>query len=109
MTGPAHPRHRLDELIHAPVRLSLVSMLSRVDSADFRSVRDALQVSDSVLSKQVAVLEAAGYLAVRKERLGRRPQTWLALTGEGRAALTGHLAALAEITSGTPAAAAGRP
>lgn len=94
----AHPRHRLDEVIHAPVRLSVVSALSGVDKADFQAVRDAVQVSDSVLSKQVATLEAAGYVAVTKGRVGRRPRTWLALTPEGRTALAQHLAALAAIT-----------
>ncbi|MGQ7297398.1 winged helix-turn-helix domain-containing protein [Quadrisphaera sp. KR29] len=90
----AHPRHRLDDTIHAPVRLSVVSALSGVERAEFGEVRDAVEVSDSVLSKQVAVLEAAGYVEVTKGRVGRRPRTWLALTREGREALQSHLAAL---------------
>jgi DNA-binding MarR family transcriptional regulator len=90
----SHPRHRLDEAIHSPVRLSVVSALSGVDRAEFGEVRDAVEVSDSVLSKQVAALEAAGYVEVTKGRVGRRPRTWLALTDEGRAALRAHLAAL---------------
>jgi len=89
-----HPRHQLDDAIHSPVRLSVVSALSGVDRAEFAEVRDAVEVSDSVLSKHVAALEAAGYVEVTKGRVGRRPRTWLALTGEGRAALRAHLAAL---------------
>lgn len=90
----AHPRHQLDEVIHSPVRLSVVSALSGVDRAEFGEVRDAVEVSDSVLSKQVAALEAAGYVEVTKGRVGRRPRTWLALTRDGRAALEAHLTAL---------------
>lgn len=90
----AHPRHRLDDAIHSPVRLSVVSALSGVERAEFSEVRDAVEVSDSVLSKQVAALEAAGYVEVTKGRVGRRPRTWLALTREGREALRAHLAAL---------------
>jgi DNA-binding PadR family transcriptional regulator len=49
-------------------------------------------VSDSVLSKQSRILEDAGYLAVRKGAIGRRPRTWFRLTDEGRTAFTEHLA-----------------
>lgn len=96
----AHPRHRLDEIIHAPVRFSIVAVLGEADSAEFSFVRDAVEVSDSVLSKQVSTLEAAGYVKVRKGYVGKRPRTWLSLTTAGRAALTAHLAALQEIASG---------
>ena len=107
-----HPRHRLDDVIHAPVRLSIVAALAGVDRADFRELRDAVEVSDSVLSKAVAVLEAAGYVGVTKGRAGRRPRTWLTLTADGRRALTGHLAALTAIAAGevlTPGAEAPIP
>ncbi|MGL5861551.1 MAG: transcriptional regulator, partial [Phycicoccus sp.] len=62
MTASAsHARHRLDGVIHAPVRLSIVAMLAGVDEAEFAAVRDEVEVSDSVLSKHVATLEQAGY------------------------------------------------
>ncbi len=96
----AHPRHRLDDVIHAPVRLSIVAALAAVDKADFGEVRDAVEITDSALSKQVATLEGAGYVDVSKGRVGRRPRTWLALTTRGRQALTDHLAALSAIAGG---------
>jgi DNA-binding MarR family transcriptional regulator len=92
-----HARHRLDEVIHAPVRFSVVAVLAGVDEAEFALVRDQVEVSDSVLSKQVATLEQAGYVKVRKGYVGKRPRTWLSLTGRGRTAFTAHLAALREI------------
>lgn len=98
MIAGTHPRHRLDEVISSPLRLSIVSALSAVEKADFQAMRDAVEVSDSVLSKQVALLEQAGYIDVRKDRVARRPRTWLALNANGRKALTTHLGALAEIT-----------
>jgi len=102
----SHPRHRLDEVIHSPLRLSIVSALSAVDKAEFRAVRDAVEISDSLLSKQVALLEQAGYIDVHKDRVGRRGRTWLALNETGREALAAHLAALADITEGHRLAAA---
>lgn len=95
-----HARHRLDELIHAPVRLSIVAALAQVDEAEFAHVRDTVEVSDSVLSKQATQLEAAGYVKIRKGYIGKRPRTWLSLTNAGRTAYTGHLDALRAIAEG---------
>ncbi|WP_370066119.1 transcriptional regulator [Streptacidiphilus sp. MAP5-3] len=36
---------------------------------------------------------------VRKGHVGRRPRTWLSLTGKGRKAFETHLAALAVLTA----------
>ncbi len=96
----SHPRHRVDELLTSPVRLSLVAALSRADEIEFGVLRDRIEVSDSVLSKQLAQLEAAGYVAVRKGYVGKRPRTWLTLSAEGRVALNQHLAALEAIVAG---------
>ena len=63
-------------------------------------MRDTVEVSDSVLSKQAAQLEAAGYVKIRKGYVGKRPRTWLSLTPTGRTAYTGHLEALRAIAEG---------
>ncbi|TFV66243.1 UNVERIFIED_ORG: transcriptional regulator [Bacillus sp. AZ43] len=104
MTAAAgrHARHQLDAVIHAPVRLSIVAALAGVDEAEFGHLRDAVEVSDSVLSKQAAQLETAGYVKVRKGHVGKRPRTWLSLTATGRAAYARHLQALRAIAGDTP-------
>jgi DNA-binding MarR family transcriptional regulator len=99
----AHPRHRIDDLLAAPIRLSIAAALSRADEMEFRVLRDAIELSDSALSKQISVLEAAGYVSVRKGYFGKRPRTWLTISEEGRGALRRHLAALEAIVSGTAA------
>lgn len=82
----SHPRYRLDEVIHAPVRLSIVAALAAADRMDFRLLRDTVEVSDSLLSKHLTALENAGYVEISKGRLGRRTQTWILLTAAGTAA-----------------------
>lgn len=100
MTGEkVHPRHQVDELLAAPVRLSIVAALGRADEIEFRVLRDGIEVSDSQLSKQVSLLEQAGYVTVRKGYLGKRPRTWLSVSADGRAALARHLAALQQIVA----------
>ncbi|MCT1479106.1 transcriptional regulator [Microbacterium sp. p3-SID336] len=92
-----HPRHRLDDLIHSPVRLSIMAALGQADAVHFGLLRDTVEVSDSLLSKHLASLEGAGYIAVTKGYVGRRPRTWYSLTAEGRAAFDAYIAALREI------------
>jgi DNA-binding MarR family transcriptional regulator len=84
----------LDPLIHAPVRLQICAILSAADEAEFALVREETGVSESVLSKQVKLLEEAGYVAVRKATLASRQRTWLALTKAGRSAFAAHMRAL---------------
>ena len=76
---------------------TIVAALAATEEAEFGAVRDAVQVSDSALSKHAAALELAGYVRVRKGYVGKRPRTWLRLTPAGRAALSRHLAALRAI------------
>ena len=76
----------LDPLIHAPARLQVMTTLSAVSEAEFATLRAALEVSDSALSKHLAALAEAGYVHIRKGvRAGRRT-TWVALTNSGQRA-----------------------
>jgi DNA-binding MarR family transcriptional regulator len=90
---------RFDEIVHAPNRLQICAILSAVSSADFATVREALAVSDSVLSKHVRVLQETGYIDVHKSTCASRVRTSLSLTGAGRTAYNGHVAALGAIVS----------
>ena len=99
-TSGQHPRHALDDTIHAPVRFSIVATLSSLERAEFSLVRDTVEITDSALSKQVSVLEQAGYVVVKKGYVGKRPRTWLSLSTAGREALRSHLAALNAIARG---------
>jgi DNA-binding MarR family transcriptional regulator len=88
---------RFDELIHPSTRLSIVALLAAADWADFAYVRDELGLSDSALSKQLATLEEAGYVAIDRPVSNHRRRVRARLTPNGRAAFDGHVAALREI------------
>src|SRR6266496_6169119 len=70
--------------IHAPTRLSIVSLLAATDWAEFKFVRDSLGLSDSALSKQLTTLEEAGYVEIRKGFVGKRARTTVRLRPAGR-------------------------
>ena len=88
------PVAQLDAVIHAPARLQIAGVLAAVSEAEFAVVRDAVGVSDSVLSKHLSALAEAGYVKLRKAALGGRQRTWLSLTAAGKRAFATHVKAL---------------
>jgi len=92
-----HPRERLDEVIHAPVRLSAMALLMPRDKVEFRFLRDALEVSDTLLSKHLGVLERRGYVQIVKGSSDRRRRTWVRASESGRAAYASYVEALGAI------------
>lgn len=95
-----------DATLLDPTRLSIVSLLTGVNWAEFGWVRETVGLSASALSKQVSTLEARGYVEVKKGYVGKRPRTWVHLSQTGRDALEGHVAALHRIVEESQAAAA---
>ena len=88
---------RFDELIHASTRLALVATLAAADWVEFSFLKDKLALSDSALSKQLATLEAAGYVVTERYVDGGRRKLRARLDGVGRAAYDGHVAALRQV------------
>ncbi len=98
-----------DELIHAPTRLEIVSLLAAAQWADFTYIRDEIGMSDSALSKQLSTLESAGYIQIRKGFVGKRPRTSASLSPAGRQAFERHVAALQHIIAKSQHDADARP
>jgi len=90
----------LDVSIQPPARLKLMTTLTAASEAEFATLRDTLQVSDSVMSKHVSALAAIGYVNSRKGIHEGHRTTWISLTAAGRRALGTHVAALRELIAG---------
>ncbi len=87
----------LDEAIHQKVRLGIMSTLLATGQADFKLLKEALNLSDGNLSTHLGLLEERGYIAVRKEFVRRKPRTTYTPTEVGRAAFHRYLLALERI------------
>ncbi|MBQ4861617.1 transcriptional regulator [Pseudoalteromonas sp. MMG013] len=84
-----------DRVIHAPIRLQICALLANVSEMEFQPLKAHLEVSDSVLSKHLKVLEESDYIDISKQRAETgHKRTWLSLTALGRSAYQGHKAAL---------------
>ncbi len=84
----------IDEILHSRVRLAIVAFLAGAGVADFAVVREATKTTDGNASVHVRKLEDAGYVAVEKRFVARKPQTLYALTPAGRQALLDYVAHL---------------
>ena len=77
---------RLDDVIHARIRLAVMSILSGVESAEFTYLRDRTGATDGNLGAHLRKLEEAGYVEVEKRFEDRKPVSRYGLTGAGREA-----------------------
>ncbi len=85
-TGGLPSIKEFDKLIHEPARLLIMAHLYVVESADFLFIMRQTGMTFGNLSAHMSRLEDAGYIDVEKEFVGKRPNTRLSLTDEGRAA-----------------------
>ncbi len=90
----------IDRIIHAPARLRIMSALialSPQSQLDFRTLGNALELTDGNLGAHLQTLEEAGYIKVEKSFVDRKPRTHVSATHRGRARFEEHVAALREI------------
>jgi DNA-binding MarR family transcriptional regulator len=93
----------LDPLIHMPTRLKIVATLAALpdgDALSFTRLQDMLGLTPGNLIIQLRKLEAAGYLASTKTRNGSAQKTTVALTSQGRTALSVYTQALRDLLGG---------
>jgi DNA-binding transcriptional ArsR family regulator len=99
MTGTMND-DALDPLIHVPTRLKIVATLAALpdgDSLSFTRLQDMIGLTPGNLIIHLRKLEDAGYLRSEKIKNGSTPQTTVALTNQGRVALSAYTQALREL------------
>jgi DNA-binding PadR family transcriptional regulator len=84
----------LNPVIHGKLRLALLSLLAGVEQAEFTWLRGKTGSTDGNLGAQLLKLEEAGYVAVEKKFVMRKPQSVYRLTDKGREALGEYVRAL---------------
>lgn len=87
----------LNPVIHGRLRLALLSLLSGVEQAEFTWLRAKTGATDGNLGAQLLKLEEAGYVAIKKKFVLRKPQTVYRITDSGRQALSEYIRALKQL------------
>ncbi len=88
---------RLNSLLHQELRLSIVSFLCNVESADFKKLLEVTDASKGNLSVQINKLQEAGYIEIEKSFKGNYPHTNCKLTAAGRKAFQSYLKELKKL------------
>lgn len=89
-----------DPVIHQPARLKIMAALKALPSREqleFVRLKSIVNMTDGNLGAHIVTLEQAGYVAVEKDFVGKKPRTRLRMTGAGRRAFENYIAFLREI------------
>lgn len=73
----------LNPLLHSQLRLAIMSILMNVDEADFVYLKEKTESTAGNLSVQLDKLSTAGYIAVNKGFVGKKPRTVCTITDIG--------------------------
>lgn len=84
----------LDPLLHAELRLAVMSLLISADEAEFPYIKEQTGATAGNLSVQIDKLSTAGYIEIEKTFKGKRPCTICRITQKGRQALKQYVEAL---------------
>ncbi|MGB2962453.1 MAG: transcriptional regulator [Anaerolineales bacterium] len=94
---PTNPAAELDPVIHAPSRLTIVTNLYVVESADFIFLRNLTGLTWGNLSAHLTKLEEAGYVEIKKTIVSKKTHSVAALTEEGRKAFEEYKEKMKEV------------
>jgi DNA-binding MarR family transcriptional regulator len=89
-----------DEIIHQQTRLKIMATLRGIPAGqwiEFARLKAIVRATDGNLGSHIATLEEAGYIAVAKDFVGKKPQTRFTLTRRGRKAFAQHIEFLRSI------------
>ena len=87
----------LNKLLENRIRLGIMSVLMVNESIDYNSLKDLLDVTDGNLASHLKALEKNGLIVVRKQFIGRKPNTNYSATKQGSEVFNRHLDALEKL------------
>jgi DNA-binding MarR family transcriptional regulator len=96
----------LDDVIHQPLRLRIMAALNALPAGngfEFAKLKKLTGATDGNLGAHIETLSRAGYVAIDKAFVGKKPQTTVTATAAGRVAFARHVATLQEIIAGATA------
>lgn len=87
----------LNKIFDSRIRLGIMSVLAVNDSIDFNSMKEILDLTDGNLASHLKALEKETVIEVKKQFIGRKPNTSYSITPMGRKLFQEHIDALERI------------
>lgn len=88
---------KLNKAFDNKVRLGIMSMLMVNEWVDFKTLKEMLELTDGRLASHVKSLEEHEFIEIRKQFIGKKPNTSYRATRQGKKAFNDHLDALEDL------------
>lgn len=92
----------LNKLFDSRIRLGIMSVLAVNDNIDFNTMKELLDVTDGNLASHLKALEKEKVIEVRKQFIGRKPNTSYRITPLGERLFKEHIDALEKLINPLP-------
>jgi len=97
-----HPLADIDQIIHAPARLMVLTYLYVVESADYVFLMRLTGLTWGNLATHLNKLEEAGYVNIQKTFDGKKPKSILRMTEQGRDAFRAYKKNMQQVLDDLP-------
>lgn len=87
----------LDKGFESRIRLGIMSILVVNDFVDFSTLKEQLNITDGNIASHIAALEKLEYIEVKKQFIGKRPNTSYKASALGIKAFKNHLDTLEQL------------
>jgi DNA-binding HxlR family transcriptional regulator len=87
----------IDEIIHARIRLAIMTILIMRGKTDFATLKKQTKTSDGNLSTHLRKLEDVGYISLEKSFVKRKPVTIYWVSAKGKKAYAQYLATMEKL------------
>jgi DNA-binding MarR family transcriptional regulator len=84
----------LNKAFESRIRLGIMSILMVNSWVDFGTMKEMLNITDGNLASHITALEKMDFLEVKKQFVGKKPNTSYGITKKGKKAFSEHLDAL---------------
>jgi DNA-binding HxlR family transcriptional regulator len=81
----------LNKLFDSRIRLGIMSILMVNDWVDFNSLKELIGITDGNLASHLSTLEKSELIEIRKQFIGKKPNTRYRITQKGRELFKSHL------------------
>lgn len=85
-----------DKMFESRVRLAIMSLLMVNTKIEFKELKEKLKLSDGNLASHITALEKENYIEVKKQFVGKKPQTTYNATRSGKKAFADYIAVMEE-------------
>ena len=92
-----NPINGLNKIFDNRIRLGIMSVLMVNEEINFNDLKQMLEVTDGNLASHIKALETSEYITIRKQFIGKKPNTTYEATLLGKQTFAKHLAALEQL------------